>query len=349
MAQAIETTSCLPGAGSSQSHALHGIITEESAILAADDEFSEGSQVAIRETFKHGPFSTRLTIYGTRDQPLFRLREVEQLLGKTNLLPTVKHFDNDEKVRKIVSTPGGNQEVIFLTEDGIISLMHIVRSSAIAKAFRRWVSQVVKKIMLEGRYEVPAASEKLIQDAETARLAADEARLAAEREAAEMKRQLEKKNQECEKLKREAGNKHHRGHCIYLLRNPADRSRNLTKIGRTQDLSMRETSYHTGMPDGVDILHCCHTSDSKLAEQLVHHALKEYRYDDNREWFQGDPELFAHTIDFVTSVVDNLPLLIKNMVSSRVRDRVRIWCGREHHRERDCQESRPGGCAALHR
>jgi hypothetical protein len=31
----------------------------------------------------------------------------------------------------------------------------------------------------------------------------------------------------------------------------------------------------------VCVLHCRHTSDSKLAEQLVH-ALKEYRYDDNR-------------------------------------------------------------------
>ena len=55
----------------------------------------------------------------------------------------------------------------------------------------------------------------------------------------------------------------------------------------------------TGMPDGVDILHCRHTSDSRLAEQIIHHTLKGYRYDNNREWFQGDPEPFAHiTVHF---------------------------------------------------
>jgi len=38
---------------------------------------------------------------------------VERLLGKSNLLPTVKQFDDGEKVRKIVSMSTGNKEAIF--------------------------------------------------------------------------------------------------------------------------------------------------------------------------------------------------------------------------------------------
>jgi prophage antirepressor-like protein len=285
------------------------------------------------KTFALGTVVHQIRIVGTHEEPWFVAEDVADIIDVQNISDALKakiYREGREKRIGEIYTRLGKRECLQLSESGLYKFL--MRShKPNAEPFQDWIVEILKSIRLEGRYELPSASQqRLLQDADIARLAAekarqeaDEARLAAENEAADMKKQLEKKALECEKLKRDAGNKHHRGHCIYLLRNPADRSRNLTKIGRTQDLSMRETSYHTGMPDGVDILHCCHTSDSKLAEQLVHHALKEYRYDDNREWFQGDPELFAHIIDFVTSVVDNLPLIVENMVSSRVKDRVR--------------------------
>ena len=129
----------------------------------------EGSKVTISETFKHGPLTNQLTIYGTREQPLFRLSEIEKLLGKSNLRGTVANYDADEKVVRIVYTSTGNKEAIFLTEEGIMTLMHNVRGSNIAKTFRRWVAKVVKKIMLEGRYELQQKSleeaKKITEDA----------------------------------------------------------------------------------------------------------------------------------------------------------------------------------------
>jgi hypothetical protein len=97
----------------------------------------------------------------------------------------------------------------------------------------------------------------------------------------------------------------------------------LSKIGRTKELSVRELSYQTPFPDGVDILHCRHTTDSKLAEAVIHHVLDDFRYADNREWFQGDPEIFAHIIDITVSLIDNLPHVVESVVTSQLRSRIR--------------------------
>ena len=54
-----------------------------------------------------------------------------------------------------MSTPGGNQEVIFINESGLYSL---ILSSKLpqAKAFKRWVtSEVLPSIRKTGRYELP--------------------------------------------------------------------------------------------------------------------------------------------------------------------------------------------------
>ena len=300
--------------------------------VAAEDEFQvEGSEVTICETFKHGPLTSRLTIYGTREQPLFRLREVEQLLGKSNLLPTVRGFDDEEKVRKNVSTIRGVQEVIFLTEEGIITLMHHVRGSPIAKTFRRWVAQVVKKIMLEGRYELPGASQKLLQDAETARAAAEkraqEVQEQADRDLNKVREELaravvakDKATEKAEELRRKIEHKKQKGQCIYLLQNAADADRRLYKAGHSKDLSKREFSYRTSMPDGVDVLHCVYTRDAVLAEKIFQHILDKFHY--AGEWYQGDPQLFSQVITAVASFLDGMVESLDNVVPFKTAERI---------------------------
>ena len=260
----------------------------------------EGSKVTISQTFEHCSLTNRFTIYGTREQPLFQLSEIEKLLGEINLHGTVASYDADEKVvRNVVYASTGKQRAIFLTEEGIMTLMHHVRASEIAKMFRRWVAKIVKTIILEIRCEVPAASQKLVQDAETARIAAEVKASAAE--AA-----LEKEREANETLKRQIKSKHQKGQSVYLLRNASDRHRNLWKIGKTRDLSVRTLQYSTAMPDGADLVHCCHTRDSSVVERVVHHILDKYRYEDNREWFQGDAEYFARVMDCVVVFVDGM-------------------------------------------
>ena len=65
------------------------------------------------------------------------------------------HPDDEDKGGAVLSTPGGNQEVIFINESGLYSL---ILSSKLpqAKAFKRWVtSEVLPSIRKTGRYELP--------------------------------------------------------------------------------------------------------------------------------------------------------------------------------------------------
>jgi len=298
----------------------------------------EGNDVVTRkQTFALGPNQHQIRIAGPNENLWFVAKDVGDALGIKNMRDALKNYkDGKEKGVASTDTHGGKQKLLVMSERAVYKFINRSDKPE-AEPFQDWVAEVLHTIRVAGRYELQTSSQKLLQDAETARLAAetarlaaekeakdaDTARLAAEKEAKEAKEALEKERLEKEDLKRRLKNKHQRGHCVYLLRNPADRERNLWKIGRSKDLSKRECQYQTPLPDGVDIAHCRHTSDSKLAESLVHHALSDYRYTDNKEWFEGDPEVFAHVVDVAVAVIDNLPFTVASVVQSKLRDKIR--------------------------
>lgn len=59
--------------------------------------------------------------------------------------------DRDEKVRNIITTPGGNQEVWLLTEDGLYEALFQSRKP-IAKEFKKGVKEILKTIRKTGGY-----------------------------------------------------------------------------------------------------------------------------------------------------------------------------------------------------
>lgn len=62
-----------------------------------------------------------------------------------------KHKPNDEKDKKKVLTPGGVQQVWFLTEQGLYEILFQSRKPK-AKEFKKWVKQVLKDIRKQGYY-----------------------------------------------------------------------------------------------------------------------------------------------------------------------------------------------------
>lgn len=59
--------------------------------------------------------------------------------------------ESDEKVRNIITTPGGNQEVWLLTEDGLYEVLFQSRKP-IAKEFKKGVKEILKTIRKTGGY-----------------------------------------------------------------------------------------------------------------------------------------------------------------------------------------------------
>lgn len=97
----------------------------------------------------------QFAVYGTPEEPLFLAKDVaawiEYDLSSVNKL--VALVDEDEKVRNIIPTLGGNQEMWLLTEDGLYEILMQSRKP-IAKQFKKGVKKILHEIRMVGGYIV---------------------------------------------------------------------------------------------------------------------------------------------------------------------------------------------------
>jgi hypothetical protein len=89
-----------------------------------------------------------IQVYGTYDEPLFKAKDIGDLLEIKDVLSTVKDFDNDEKGVGYYPTPGGIQQMVMLKEQGLYKILMISRKP-IAKKFQKWVFNVIKSNDIE--------------------------------------------------------------------------------------------------------------------------------------------------------------------------------------------------------
>lgn len=61
----------------------------------------------------------QINVYGDIENPLFLAKDVASWLEHSDVHKMVESVDEDEKVRNIVPTLGGNQEAWMLTENGL--------------------------------------------------------------------------------------------------------------------------------------------------------------------------------------------------------------------------------------
>ncbi len=67
-----------------------------------------------------------ITIYGTYENPLFRAKDMGELLDIKNIRDTINKMKLRNIIDKVVEdfyTPGGIQNTIFLTEKGVYKLL----------------------------------------------------------------------------------------------------------------------------------------------------------------------------------------------------------------------------------
>jgi len=94
-----------------------------------------------------------VTILWENDKPLFRAREIGDIIDIKNVRTSILSFDADERIVRTMDTNGGERETIFLTEPGVYRLLMLSRKP-IARPFQKWVSQVITKIRETGKYEL---------------------------------------------------------------------------------------------------------------------------------------------------------------------------------------------------
>jgi prophage antirepressor-like protein len=95
----------------------------------------------------------KITIKGTPEDPLFRASDIAEILDIKNIRQVLPSLDDDDHVLVSINTPGGIQNVTFLTEKGLYHVLFTSRKQ-LAKQFRNWVCDVIKEIRLTGNYQL---------------------------------------------------------------------------------------------------------------------------------------------------------------------------------------------------
>ena len=104
------------------------------------------------QSFDSTEFGTVRALRGEDGEPLFVARDVTDALGLDRT--ATRRLDEDEKGVHSTHTPGGNQQVLLVTEPGFYKLVLQSRKPE-AKAFQRWVThEVLPALRRDGGYMV---------------------------------------------------------------------------------------------------------------------------------------------------------------------------------------------------
>lgn len=93
-------------------------------------------------------------------EPWFVATDVAKILGYAAAKDMTRRLDDDEKGGRSVPTPGGQQQVIVITEAGLYAA---ILGSQVpgAKEFKRWVThELLPEIRRTGSYAVPQSREE---------------------------------------------------------------------------------------------------------------------------------------------------------------------------------------------
>ena len=83
---------------------------------------------------------------------MFVAADIGRVLEITDIRSSIENFDSDEKGKGQIPTPGGPQNVIVLTREGVYRV--VMRSNkAIARPFQKWLTQILKSIENTGKYD----------------------------------------------------------------------------------------------------------------------------------------------------------------------------------------------------
>ena len=104
----------------------------------------------IIRAFTTNSLHTEIVIKGTVENPLFRASDVALILEISNIRASIKDFNESEKVVQTMTTPGGPQKVLFLTQTGLFRLLFRSKNP-IALQVQYWACDVVKELQINQR------------------------------------------------------------------------------------------------------------------------------------------------------------------------------------------------------
>lgn len=213
-----------------------------------------------------------IEIYGTYEDPLFKAKDIGDLLCIKDIKSTLRDFDKDEvHIMHLTDSLGRGQDTNMLTEDGLYRILMTSRKP-IAKQFQKWVFKIIKEI-----------------------------RLNSNKQLHENNQQLQK---QLEYYKEKTFEQTPLDQTIYVMTTDKD---NVFKIGKTnQNTKSRKSQLQTACVEDINILYEFKTSNSKLLEELVHYSLHKYRSNSGREHFFCNLDFIKMTINVCGKFINTI-------------------------------------------
>ena len=104
----------------------------------------------------------RVCVVECEGEPWFVVKDVCECLELTDVSKTISLLDDDEKGTNSIRTPGGEQQMLVISEPGLYSLILRSRKPE-AKAFKRWIiHEVVPSIRKRGLYATEAVMDRIL-------------------------------------------------------------------------------------------------------------------------------------------------------------------------------------------
>lgn len=133
--------------------------------MATSQELKASNQEPLKLLQETQLCGATLSVYGTPIEPLFKAKEVAEIIGLTNPSDLIQRVDEDERAKFNLGRQG---ETWFLTEQGLYEVLMQSRKP-IAKDFKRGVKKILKGIRT-GEYHLSNTfirrTNRLLQSAE---------------------------------------------------------------------------------------------------------------------------------------------------------------------------------------
>lgn len=230
-----------------------------------------------------------IEIYGTHEEPLFKAKDIGDLLGIKKIRKTIENLDEQCKILKGAPSGGGLQEQWFLTEDGLYEILFISKKP-IAKEFKKWVRHIIKEI-----------------------------RLNSNKQLYENNQQLQK---QLEYYKEKTFEQTPLDQILYVMSTDKD---NVFKIGKTnQHTKSRKSQLQTACVEDINILYEFKTSNSKLLEELVHYSLHKYRSHSGREHFFCNLDFIKMTINICGKFINTIGSIYQSISKEELIQKLEI-------------------------
>lgn len=243
------------------------------------------------KAFTTNGLHTEILIKGTIEDPIFRASDIGEILEITNIRNITKDFNNTEKIIQKYTTPGGMQDVTFLTEKGLYKVLFKSRKP-IAETFQNWVCDIIHELRINGTYSL-------------------------KQELEQKNKELENKNTQLLQVKEESSTQRHKillrefgdvGNIVYIIRVKTFENGNyVIKIGQSRNGIRKRYQEHQTKFEEAYILDCYLVQQSKNFENYLHtHSNIKRAQFTSLPGHENERELFLISPEFTYEYLQNI-------------------------------------------